>query len=344
MYCLDLGSFVWTQLNTNVDEMSDWLPIGRSWCSMTLLNRQRKILCYGGLCSRGQSLSDLWELNINELYNQNIYQQNQSFNSIKKQKLIEKRHFWRQIPPLEHRLPSRLWHCSVLMGEECILIYGGMNEAPSRESPFVRTLLIYRLSPPSLRQLALNALASFIVERWIAQTIKFDNKFLGKQSNNYFNCSSSKNLPIQPLLDLQTFAKIFYFPHLPDSLHSHLRVLLCIRRRSKSLKYTSGGGNTPRDSSPSHYWQPTPVPQNFHLLNLDGIIGNKSDFSDLGEDGEQRIRRNLRNFPPLSPMSQKRALADELLKLVCENNERKAFNTKNKLPFLQTFFNNFDLK
>jgi len=55
-------------------------------------------------------------------------------------------------------------------------------------------------------------------------------------------------------LDLQTFADTLYFSHLPNSLHSHLRVLLCIRRRSKALKYNNGGGNTPRDSSPSHFW------------------------------------------------------------------------------------------
>ncbi|CAK5119365.1 unnamed protein product [Meloidogyne enterolobii] len=135
------------------------------------------ILCYGGLCSRGQSLCDLWELDINELYNQKILQQKQLKSYIKQQNTDDKKHFWRQIPPLEHRLPSRLWHCSVLMGEEAILIYGGMNEAPSRESPFVHTLLVYRISPPSLRQLALNALASLIVERWIAQTTttKIDN-------------------------------------------------------------------------------------------------------------------------------------------------------------------------
>uniref|UniRef100_A0A914L7Q0 Uncharacterized protein n=1 Tax=Meloidogyne incognita TaxID=6306 RepID=A0A914L7Q0_MELIC len=354
LYCLDLGSFVWTQLDETVDGLSDWLPIGRSWCSMTLLNRQRKILCYGGLCSRGQSLCDLWELDINELYNQKIQQQKQLKSYIKQQNTDEKKHFWRQIPPLEHRLPSRLWHCSVLMGEEAILIYGGMNEAPSRESPFVHTLLVYRISPPSLRQLALNALASTIVERWITQTTttKIDNN---KKSNLHLTCSTSKsphqncilsshnnNNHHQSFLDLQTFADTIYFSHLPNSLHSHLRVLLCIRRRSKALKYNNGGGNTPRDSSPSHFWHPSPVPQNFHLLNLDGIVGDESDLSDVGEDGEQRHRRNPRNFPPLSPMSQKRALADELLKLICENGGKNY--TKNKLPFLQKFFNNFDLK
>lgn len=85
-------------------------------------------MCYGGLCSRGQSLSDLWELNLNELYEQNIYKERKQLNPFFQQTLTKKTHFWKQIPPLEHRLPSRLWHCSVLMNEEAILIYGGMNE------------------------------------------------------------------------------------------------------------------------------------------------------------------------------------------------------------------------
>lgn len=83
-------------------------------------------------------------------------------------------------------MPIRLWHCSVLMHNEAILIYGGMNDVPANiflnqinfelfqspasDSPFVRTLLVKPLQPPSLRQLALNTLTEQILERWMAET------------------------------------------------------------------------------------------------------------------------------------------------------------------------------
>jgi hypothetical protein len=95
------------------------------------------------------------------------------------------REHWRQIPPLEHQLPNRLWHCSILMGNEAILIYGGMNESPSSDSPFVRTLLVKPIRPPTLRQLALNSLTEQIIGQWREEMAASRNtlKSVGKKWN-----------------------------------------------------------------------------------------------------------------------------------------------------------------
>uniref|UniRef100_A0A914HFE9 Uncharacterized protein n=1 Tax=Globodera rostochiensis TaxID=31243 RepID=A0A914HFE9_GLORO len=322
LYVLDLREMIWTQIDASLPAevpLSPGLPPlrpeGRSWCTFTLLDTQKRILCFGGLDSIGRPLSDLWELDIAEFY-KNVAENVQRPTG--RQTLDENKimHGWRQIPPIHHQLPPRLWHCAVLIQSEALLCYGGLNEAPSRVSPFVRTLLVRRLRPPNLRHLSLNALAVQIVLQW-SREMKV-RKMAGAPEGP--GGSLGRRMNSESASDLLSFAS--------------RGVLLAVRKHSKALNLMgAGGANTPLAS----HWNLSPVPLQFHLLHL-------VDGRNLAVGNEESSESENRPLPraaiiPLSPKSQRRALADEIsaqISIFCRGHQRRA-------PFLRALFNATDL-
>ncbi|KAL3082797.1 hypothetical protein niasHS_010599 [Heterodera schachtii] len=320
LFVFDLDQMLWTQIESSLpSEVSlspggfpPLRPEGRSWCTFTLVEAQKKILCFGGLDTAGRPLSDLWELDVAAFY------EHSAVNSPKQQRLIDKNTFDESA-----------------IGRLSLHLLLSHFHVPSRDSPFVRTLLVRRLCPPTLRHLSLNALAFQIVLRWSQEMNA--RKMAGAPESAAGTLGRRMNSESDS--DLLNFVSRTFFAHLPNSLHFHLSVLLTIRKHSKALNLMgAGGANTPRVPSPMpSHWNLPPIPLQFHLLHL--VDGRNLAGGNEESGGENEISTSSR--PPLialSPKSQRRALADEITALICKFGRDHRF----RVPFLRSLFNATD--
>lgn len=335
LYVLDLKTFIWTQINFPISP-SPTVPAskfdtrpqlsleGRSWCTFTLLDKEKKILCYGGLSSRGEPLNELWHLDIHEFYW--AHERGASSENCRVQ--------WQLIDPCNHELPPRLWHCTALIDNEAILVYGGMNEPPSRDSPFVNTLIVHQIQTPTLRHLTLSEYADQIIDAWLAALMAKGKKF--HSSHLHYLSKRHINKTEQRLMDLHTFADdAGFFALLPRTLQTRLRALLSIRKRSKTLNRSDT--LMEMDNSPSSTRNKKSEWKNHEKCQLwDRLVNYTIDENREIGGGNCAATTTYRQ---LSPHCRKRALAEEICKYVCEN----AATYATPRSFLASLFDLVDL-
>ena len=89
-------SFRWTllQLNTISSGIDDWVPSGRSWHTLSLIDDYHGLL-YGGYERNSQPLGDCWLVDLRPLINSTPVTR------------------WTRLRHLE--TGNRLWHCSVAL-------------------------------------------------------------------------------------------------------------------------------------------------------------------------------------------------------------------------------------
>ena len=171
LHALDLNNFTWSLIVTDTgyaDKLGNLMPLGRSWQTMTSIytgQPEGGLLLYGGFDNNLNTLGDCWRMDL----------------SSKPASWVRCRHLERG---------RRLWHASVSLDKNQVIIVGGLTNnilAPSHiVKQHAERALLLKVAPPSLLKISL--------------------KFIGKNPDYYKN--SIEYIPFSLRTVIQN-----YLPH-----------------------------------------------------------------------------------------------------------------------------------
>ncbi|VDM39803.1 unnamed protein product [Toxocara canis] len=133
LYLLDMRTLIWT----NVEMIGQ--PNGRSWCSLTAIDRNSALL-YGGFSTGGLVLSDCWRVDISVCAT--------------KRTMMGR---WTRVSCLKEPSP-RLWHTAAFV-DGLLFVCGGSDGPLSMPMMNCSKVVRVQISPPSLVALCFSALS-----------------------------------------------------------------------------------------------------------------------------------------------------------------------------------------
>lgn len=143
LYRLDLRTFFWTRIEFDSIVQP---PIGRSWATLTYNPDGEYMMLFGGLSSDNMALSDRYKLKIDKDI---VHCTNMPSDETK----------------------TRIWHATVYVNN-AFISYAGMNSSPESDSPCTREMEVIRVSPSSLKQMALQKFVQSIDSKDVSHVLK----------------------------------------------------------------------------------------------------------------------------------------------------------------------------
>ncbi|VDK54456.1 unnamed protein product [Anisakis simplex] len=139
LYILDMNTLIWSNV-----EIIGSLPVGRSWCTLSVIDHENTLL-FGGYSTDGNALSDCWSFHFNAAETIDNSKSNNDNNNQLIGQWVTFGYFKKPAP--------RLWHTAAVI-DGLLFVCGGSN-GPLSTAANCSNIFRMQITPPSLLKLCL---------------------------------------------------------------------------------------------------------------------------------------------------------------------------------------------